>query len=101
MGPQEIVLYMESSINLDYIEKNSAEIELEGCCHNMESRNINILGNEINCRLYTSRHDGDCKEINIKSITIVSSKFGERTLYNFNKRYFRLPYASPYSANRR
>ena len=92
IGSQEIHLYMESSINLDDIENISAEIELEGCYHNMECRNINILGNEINCCLYTSGHDGDCKEIKIKSITIVSSKFGERTLYNFNERYFRLPY---------
>ena len=101
IGSQEIHLYMESSINLDDIENISAGIWLEGCYHNMESRNINILGKEINCHLYTSGHEGDCKEIKIKSITIVSSKFGERTLYNFNERYFRLPYASPYSANRR
>ena len=86
---------MESSINLDYIEKISAKIALEGCYHNMESRNINILGKEINCRLYTSGHSGDCKEIEIESINIVSSKFGERTLYNFNERYFRLPYGKP------
>lgn len=92
IGSQEIHLYMESSINLDYIEKISAKIALEGCYHNMESRNINILGKEINCRLYTSGHSGDCKEIKIESINIVSSKFGERTLYNFNERYFRLPY---------
>lgn len=100
MCPQEIVLNMESSINLDYIETISAEMAAR-CYHKMESRSIQINGKEITC-LFTPRgHIGDCKEIKIKSITIVSRKFGERTLYNFNKRYFRWHYGKPQTTNRR